>query len=47
MNHDFDFEVFIGYVIPKSPDLDKRIEKTITIMKNNSINYKIINLVDN
>ena len=47
MNHDFDFEVFIGYVIPKSPDLGKRIEKTITIMKNNSINYKIINLVDN
>lgn len=46
MNHDFDFAVFIGYVIPKSPDLDKRIEKTITIMKNNSINYKIINLVD-
>ena len=33
MNHDFDFEVFIGYVIPKSPDLDKRIEKTITIRK--------------
>ena len=47
MNHDFDFELFIGYVIPKSPDLDERIEKTITIMKNKLINYKIITLGDN
>ena len=34
MNHDFDFEVFIGYVIPKSPDLDERIKK------NNNYNEK-------
>ena len=47
MNHDFDFKLFIGYVIPKSPDLDERIEKTITIMKNNLINFKIITLMDN
>ena len=47
MNHNFDFKLFIGYVIPKSPDLDERIEKTITIMKNNLINFKIITLMDN
>ena len=42
MGYKFIIDLYIGYVIPKSPDIDERIKKTISIMNKNKIKYKIV-----
>lgn len=43
MGYKFIIDLYIGYVIPKSPDIEERIKKTINIMSKNKIKYRIVN----